>query len=191
VPQQPVEALIAVSILVAAVHAVRPIFPGREALIAGLFGLVHGMAFSVTLSTLELSGRQLMLSLLGFNLGVEIMQLVVVALVLPALVILARTKAYPQLRIAAALLTGVAATGWLLDRLGVTTVMGAAADSLGASSPWLLGALWLGTIVVVLKRRGMHRSRPRTDTDHDRGEVQRTARETDSDSTFEWSQTSA
>ena len=146
VPQQPVEALIAASILVAAIHAVRPIFPGKEALVAALFGLVHGMAFSVTLSSLDLSGRQLALSLLGFNLGVEIMQLAVVALVLPALVILARTKAYGSLRIAAATLTGVAAIGWVLDRLGVSSSAGAAADSLGAASPWILAALWLCAI---------------------------------------------
>jgi hydrogenase/urease accessory protein HupE len=52
VPQQPIEALIAVSILAAAVHAIRPIFPGREARIVAGFGLVHGLAFSVTLSEL-------------------------------------------------------------------------------------------------------------------------------------------
>jgi hypothetical protein len=41
-----------VSILVSAVHAVRPLFPGREAIVAGL---VHGMAFSFTLAELGLS----------------------------------------------------------------------------------------------------------------------------------------
>ena len=54
VPQQAIESLIAVSILIAAVHAIRPIFPGREALIAGVFGLVHGLAFSATLTELDL-----------------------------------------------------------------------------------------------------------------------------------------
>ena len=48
-------AAIAVSILVSAAHAVRPLFPGREAIVAGLFGLVHGMAFSFTLAELDLS----------------------------------------------------------------------------------------------------------------------------------------
>jgi hypothetical protein len=96
------------------------------------------------------------------------MQLVVVALVLPALVILARTNTYPPLRIAAAVLPGLAAISWLLDRLGATTVMGAAADSLGAYSPWILGALWLGTIAVVLTMRCIHRSWTRIDADQHR-----------------------
>jgi hypothetical protein len=43
VPSRPVEVLITVSILVSAVHAFRPIFPGREAWIAAFFGLVHGL----------------------------------------------------------------------------------------------------------------------------------------------------
>lgn len=67
VPQQPVEAAIAVSVLVASAHALRPLFPGREPLVAGPFGLIHGMAFSTTLAQLNLTGSQLALSLLGFN----------------------------------------------------------------------------------------------------------------------------
>jgi len=153
VPQQPVEAAIAVSILVAAAHAVRPLFPGREPLVAGLFGLVHGMAFSTTLSDLDLSGSQLVLSLLGFNLGIEIMQLAVVLLVLPPLVVLARTPAYRYLRDGAALLTALAATGWLLQRLGVDTPLGTAADSVGPATPWVALALWVAAAAVVARRR--------------------------------------
>ena len=155
VPQQPVEALIAASILVAAAHALRPVFPGREPLVAALFGLVHGMAFSTTLSALDLSGGQLALSLLGFNLGIELMQLAVVLVVLPPLVVLARTPAYRPLRTAAAALTAIAALGWLLDRVGLTTPLGAAADSLGPASPWLVAALWLAALHVLLRSRGM------------------------------------
>ncbi|GAA4979356.1 HupE/UreJ family protein [Kineococcus glutinatus] len=161
VPQQPVEALIAVSILIAAAHAVRPLFPGREPLVAGFFGLIHGMAFSMTLSALDLSGTQLVLSLLGFNLGIEIMQLVVVLLVLPPLVVLARTAAYRPLRVAAAVLTAVAAVGWLLDRVGLTTPLGAAADSLGHASPWIAAALWIAAVVVLVRSRlRVDRDRP-------------------------------
>ena len=45
-----VESAIAFSILVSAVHALVPIFRGREVLIAGGFGLVHGLAFATTLT---------------------------------------------------------------------------------------------------------------------------------------------
>src|SRR5271165_3502823 len=49
VPSRPIEVLIAVSILVSAIHALRPIFPGKEAGIAAYFGLIHGLAFAATL----------------------------------------------------------------------------------------------------------------------------------------------
>ena len=52
VPSRPIEVLIAVSILVSAVHALRPLFPGREAVIAAFFGLIHGLAFATTLGQL-------------------------------------------------------------------------------------------------------------------------------------------
>ena len=41
VPSRPIEVLIAFSILISAIHAFRPIFPGREARIAAFFGLIH------------------------------------------------------------------------------------------------------------------------------------------------------
>ena len=152
VPQAPIEALIAVSILVAAIHAIRPIFPGREVLVAGAFGLVHGMAFSATLTSLDLSGGQLALSLLGFNLGIEIMQLTVVALVLPPLIVLSRTTGYTQLRIVAASVTGVAAMGWLLARLGVANVLADAADRLGAAGLYIVASLCIASLGVLAVR---------------------------------------
>jgi HupE / UreJ protein len=52
-PQQPVEVLIAFSILVSAVHAIRPIFPGKEMYVAAGLGLVHGLAFATVLVDLN------------------------------------------------------------------------------------------------------------------------------------------
>lgn len=153
VPQQAVEALIAVSILVAAGHAIRPLFPGREALVAAAFGLVHGLAFSAALRELDLTGTQLVLSLLGFNLGIEAMQLVVVALILPALVLLARAGRYQALRTTAAGLTALAATGWLGARLGATNPVADAADQLGVIAVPLVVLLWSTALMVSRSRR--------------------------------------
>lgn len=152
VPQQPVEALIAVSIIVAAVHAIRPIFPGREPLVAGTFGLIHGMAFSMTLSALDLSGAQLGLSLLGFNLGIEAMQLIVVLVVLPPLVILARTRVYTALRAGAATVTAIAALGWFLARVGVDNPVAQSADVIGVASVPIAICLWGAAIVALIVR---------------------------------------
>jgi len=142
-PARPVEALIAVSIMISAAHAVRPLFPGREALIAAAFGLVHGMAFSFALRDLHLSTGQLVVSLVGFNLGIELVQLLVVALVLPALVLLGRTSRYRWVTTVGGALAGTAALGWLLDRLGRPNPVATLADLLGGYGWYIVAALWL------------------------------------------------
>ena len=117
VPSRPIETLIAVSILVSAVHAFRPIFPGREAVIAGSFGLIHGLAFATTLAGLGLGRWERVAGIFGFNLGIEAMQLVVVAATLPSLVLLSRTELYPSIRMAGAAFAGTVSVGWILQRL--------------------------------------------------------------------------
>ena len=119
VPGTPVEVLIAVSVGVAAVHAVRPMVRGGEVLIAGGFGLVHGLAFAGILTDLGLDGSASVLSLLSFNVGVELAQLLTVALVFPSLHLISRTRAATALRLTGAGIALAAATGWALDRLGL------------------------------------------------------------------------
>ncbi|WP_069762230.1 HupE/UreJ family protein [Streptomyces sp. LUP47B] len=141
VPGWPVEAFIAASILVGAIHAIRPLFPGKEALVALVFGLGHGMAFSFVLAEMHLSTGQLVTSLLGFNLGIELVQLLLVFLALPSLLVLARLRAQPALRLTGAVLTGTAAAGWLADRLGLPNPVARAADSAGSHTTLLLASL--------------------------------------------------
>ena len=160
VPQQLVEALIAVSILVAALHAIRPLFPGREALVAGGFGLIHGLAFSEVLRELDLTGNQLASALLGFNLGIEAMQLAVVALVLPPLILLARAGRYHRLRVVAALATAVAAVGWLGARLGLDNPVADVADQLGVIALPAVAGLWLTDLVLRFRREPDRRHEP-------------------------------
>ncbi|MEV7733190.1 HupE/UreJ family protein [Streptomyces sp. NPDC088921] len=141
VPGWPIEAFIAASILVGAIHAVRPLFPGKEAQVAGVFGLGHGMAFSFVLAEMHLSTGQLVTSLLGFNLGIELVQLLLVGLALPSLLVLARLRVQPALRLTGAVLTGTAAAGWLADRLGLPNPVARAADSAGSHTTLLLASL--------------------------------------------------
>jgi hypothetical protein len=116
-PAQLVEVLIAVSILVSAVHAIYPIFPGREALVAAGFGLIHGLAFASVLSNLNLTALTLTLSILGFNIGIEVMQLFVIAIIVPWLMLMSRTLVYPFFRTGAAILAGIAALAWMAERV--------------------------------------------------------------------------
>ncbi|MDT7815387.1 MAG: hypothetical protein QOJ42_5303, partial [Acidobacteriaceae bacterium] len=109
--------LIALSILVSAVHALRPIFPGKEAAIAAFFGLFHGLAFASTLSDLGLARWERVAGILAFNLGIETMQVAVVAAILPSLLLMSRTRAYPFLRSFGAFCAGVASMGWIADRI--------------------------------------------------------------------------
>jgi hypothetical protein len=117
VSSRPIEVLIAVSILVSAAHALRPLFPGREAGIAAFFGLVHGLAFATTLGELGLVRWERVASIFAFNLGIETMQLIVVAATLPSLLVLSRTHGYSALRVVGALFSGLASAGWIAERL--------------------------------------------------------------------------
>jgi len=88
----------------------------RHALTFG-FGLIHGLAFAEALTELHLQGWPLARALLGFNLGVEAGQALVVLLLAPALAWLVKRNAGP--RIAKALSLAIAAMGlfWLVQRV--------------------------------------------------------------------------
>jgi hypothetical protein len=141
-PAAPVEVLIAVSILVSAVHAARPLFPGREAYVAGGFGLVHGLAFASAIAGLGLDPWRMALSILGFNLGIELMQLAVVAAVAPALLLLARDPLYAPVRWAGAGLAGISALGWIAERaFGLANPLARGAEAVAAHPAIALGLL--------------------------------------------------
>jgi hypothetical protein len=107
-----VETLIAASIVYMALENV--VAPGlrRRWIITFAFGLIHGFGFSFALrETLQLAGSHVLTSLLAFNVGVEIGQLVVLALLVPALELLFRFG-LPE-RIGTIILSAlVAHTGW-------------------------------------------------------------------------------
>jgi hypothetical protein len=117
VPSQPIEIIIALSILVTGVHAIKPLFPHRESGIACGFGLVHGLAFATILTGFSLTGKTLALSLLGFNLGIEFMQLVVIIVTVPWLIVLSKYRIYKYVRLCGAILASVAAFAWLAERI--------------------------------------------------------------------------
>ncbi|NOT62322.1 MAG: hypothetical protein HOP19_19110 [Acidobacteria bacterium] len=126
-PPQPVEILVAFSILISALHALRPLFPGREIYVAAGFGLIHGLAFAAVLSDLKLATGPLALSILGLNLGIELMQLFIIAMTMPWLILLSLTPSYVWVRMSCAFLAAIAALGWLAERIsGNSNFIGAA-----------------------------------------------------------------
>jgi hypothetical protein len=90
----------------------------RRWAVTTVFGLVHGFGFSFALGErLQFAGTHLLTSLLAFNVGVEIAQLVVIVAAATAVTLAFRRLASP--RVAAIVLSAVAAhTGWdwLLER---------------------------------------------------------------------------
>ena len=115
-PSQPIEVLIAVSILITAIHALRPIFANKEIFVASGFGLVHGLAFANTLSDLQLETGRMVLSILGFNIGIEMMQLFVILMTVPFLILLSKSNIYKWVRIVGASLSAIAALAWIAER---------------------------------------------------------------------------
>ncbi|HKF67843.1 MAG TPA: HupE/UreJ family protein, partial [Vicinamibacterales bacterium] len=86
-----IETLIAVSIVYMALENIATSHPSRRWLMTLGFGLVHGFGFSFALrESLQFAGSHLLTSLLSFNVGVELGQLVVLALLVPALDLLFR-----------------------------------------------------------------------------------------------------
>src|SRR5215470_3003435 len=97
-PDRLVEAVIALSIaFVAAENLFLSPVVSRRWLVSFCFGLVHGFGFSSALRELGLPSHGLLLSLFGFNAGVEVGQALVVAVALPALMLVRHTRWEPKL----------------------------------------------------------------------------------------------
>ncbi|MDQ5770522.1 HupE/UreJ family protein [Thiothrix subterranea] len=122
VPADLVEILVAASIVIAALHALRPLFGNHAARIAIAFGLVHGLAFASVLTGLGLDVGDTVLALLAFNLGIEAMQLLLIGLVMPWLILMAQRESfYRYVRLLGAWFSLIAAVLWILERAwGVT-----------------------------------------------------------------------
>ena len=117
VPSRIVESIIAASIGLAAVDIFYPIFRGRSWLIIFLFGLFHGFGFADVLAELGVTSQNAILSLFGFNLGVEIGQLVIIAVVFPMLYLLRKQQFYSGfvMKTGASML-GVMSLYWFIER---------------------------------------------------------------------------
>jgi hypothetical protein len=113
---KPIEIAIALTIIYTGVHAIKPLTSIKEIYITFIFGLIHGSAFGITLNEWGLTNSQKLLSLAGFNIGIEIMQIMVVFICLP-LIYLSKFSYYKYLRFALASLTIFISIFWVIERI--------------------------------------------------------------------------
>jgi hypothetical protein len=116
-----IETLIATSIVYMALENIAVATPHRRWLITFLFGLVHGFGFSFGLQhTMQFAGSHLLTSLLSFNLGVELGQLLVLAVMVPALGVLFRFVVAERMgTIILSAIVAHTAWHWMTDRFDV------------------------------------------------------------------------
>lgn len=117
-PSRLVESAIAASVALAAANNLWPVVERRRWLVAFGFGLIHGFGFASVLTELGLPKDALVLSLLGFNVGVEIGQLVIVACFLPVAYLLRNTRLYRKgVFVGGSILILLLALVWLAERV--------------------------------------------------------------------------
>ena len=117
-PARLVESAIAATVLLGALNNLRPVIVDRRWAVAFAFGLVHGFGFASVLADLGLHGTNLVLSLVGFNCGVEIGQMAIVAGVLPLIFVMRHTWLYRRTFMpAGAAAIVLLASWWLLARV--------------------------------------------------------------------------
>lgn len=116
-PSRWVESAIAASVILAALNNLLPLFRGKRPVAAFAFGLIHGFGFASVLRDLGLPQSSLLASLLGFNVGVELGQLAIVAAFLPLAWLLRKTWLYRQVLTVGSLAIALVACVWLVERV--------------------------------------------------------------------------
>ena len=127
-PSRFVESIIALSIAVAAADILRPIFRRRIWWVVFVFGLFHGFGFASVLRDIGIGGEFLFLTLLGFNLGVELGQFAIVLAIFPILYLIRRLPLYSNIVLPAGAVALIAISlYWFIERgFGIDLPLGRA-----------------------------------------------------------------
>ena len=117
-PSRVVESVIALSIVIAALNNMTRFLPGRAWVLAGGFGLIHGFGFAGALGELGFEGKSVLVPVLGFNLGVEAGQLIIVTMILPVLIWSQGIKGFQRSLIPAwSCLAAITGCIWFVERM--------------------------------------------------------------------------
>ena len=120
-PTNLVEFAIALSVVLAAMNNLLGINSLKRWRLAFIFGLIHGFGFANVLLDLGLPANAIVAALGGFNIGVELGQLVIVLVFLPLAWLLRRTFLYHWLVVVGgSIVIILIGTYWILERSGIT-----------------------------------------------------------------------
>ena len=113
-----VETFIAFSILYMAIENILKSEQERRWPMVFIFGLLHGFGFSFALSeTMQFAGSHLITSLLAFNLGVELGQIIIICITVPIInLVFQWTEKERILTVIASVIVAHTAWHWMLDR---------------------------------------------------------------------------
>jgi hypothetical protein len=116
-PSRWVESAIAASVLLAALNNLYPVVHRNLWVVAFAFGLIHGFGFASVLLDLGLPRESLLLSLLGFNIGVELGQLAIVAFYFALAYGIRDSALYRRaMMFGGSAAIAVVAIGWMVER---------------------------------------------------------------------------
>jgi hypothetical protein len=116
-PASFIEPAIAITIVLAALDNLVPIFRGRRVLVTFLFGLIHGFGFAGVLGELNLPAGEFAWALLQFNLGIELGQLTIVLVAAAVLYLLRERRGYPVWAIRGGSMAAIAVgVLWFIER---------------------------------------------------------------------------
>lgn len=115
-PSRFVESVIAASIAAAALANLTARLNVREWMIAFAFGLFHGFGFATVLGDIGMGREYMVLSLLGFNIGVELGQVAIICVAFPVLFSLRRKPVYRWIRVLGSLALIAIALYWFTER---------------------------------------------------------------------------
>jgi len=160
-----IEMLIAISILYMAIENVLGSSVRRRWIVTFGFGLVHGFAFSYALrESLQFAGSHLLTSLVAFNIGIELGQLLVLVLLIPALDLVFRFAVAERIgTIILSLIVGHTAWHWMserAERLSRFPWPSPDAAQLASAVRWLMLALILAGLAWLARGALRKRIRP-------------------------------
>lgn len=119
-----IEPLVAVTIMLAALDNLWPVFRGRRVLVTFFFGLIHGFGFASVLAELKLPAPEFAWALFQFNLGLEAGQLVIVAVATTLLFVLRSQRAYPAVFVRGGSVVAMGIAGmWVVERLANVSLL--------------------------------------------------------------------